>query len=379
MQSGCSTAAGVELWRKQANIDTIITERLRESVVTAEDVRPPLEALDTASLMRETAGSDHRKDYEVKLEGDDQNSALYRRSGNWRYVEEEGDGFQLVKIDNLRTGVSISYSREKDGTRRLGWSRPPWALQPRKEQFSGRSLRGEPAKTILGERCSMYDMMPGVMDAGRLDCLTRDGVPLISNRSSWGRLRSWKAVRLSRKSQPLPQVTLTHDITDPLEAAPITCTSFRRDLPPRTAAYAQLRTFDVGCTMPLMPQLRLTSRVVGLIVGGAACAAAGYAFALMRQYRVTMEQPHTTAQAAIDQSRKRFGGSPMVQDAIRRWTPRNGGIVAKAVSGYQIQVVDTPSLSCVKFTAIAYDVGGEPTYCYEPHTARLVWENSDVE
>ncbi len=69
----------------------------------------------------------------------------------------------------------------------------------------------------------------------------------------------------------------------------------------------------------------------------------------------------------------------MVQDAIRRWTPKNGGTVEKAMSSYQIQVVDTPSLSCVKFAAIAYEVGGEPTYCYEALTTRLVWENSDVE
>lgn len=140
-----------------------------------------------------------------------------------------------------------------------------------------------------------------------------------------------------------------------------------------------MRPFSDDGTMPIMPQRPLTIRVVRLIGVGAVCAATGYAFALSRQSPIITEEPRTAEPAVIDQSRKRFEESPSVQDAIRRWTPKNGGTVEKAMSGYQIQVVDTPSLSCVKFAAIAYDVGGEPTYCYEPHTTRLMWENSDVE
>lgn len=214
LQSGCSTAEGIDLWRKQANIDTITADRLQRAKVTAEEVRPPLEALGTASLMREAAGSDHRGDYEVVLEGEDGSSASYRRSGNWRYVEEQGRGFISIRINNGLTGVAIDYSRGKDGARRLGWSRPPLAPISRRTQFGGRSLPGEPSQTILGERCVMRDMMPGVMDAGQIDCLTKDGVPLISNRTSWGSGRSLRAVRLSRKPQSLAKVSLARAVTD---------------------------------------------------------------------------------------------------------------------------------------------------------------------
>jgi hypothetical protein len=145
------------------------------------------------------------------------------------------------------------------------------------------------------------------------------------------------------------------------------------------SANAHLRTSWRAGTIPAMAHRPVTIRTVGLLAIAAASAATGYAFGLSRQHPTAVEHPITAGATVIAQSRERFGGSPMVQDAIRRWTPKNGGTVEKAMSSYQIQVVDTPSLSCVKFAAVAYDVGGEPTYCYEPRTIRLLWEDSDVE
>jgi hypothetical protein len=214
VQSGCTTPQGIELWFKQANIDTITADSVRQADVTAEDVRLPIETLDTAALMREKVGSDHRGDYEVVLEGDGRNRAIYRKSGNWRYVEEQGGGYTRIAIENDSTGVNISYSREKDGTRRLGWSRPPYGQNPPRLQFRGASLAGAPSQSILGERCSMRDMMPGVMDAGRTDCLTSDDIPLASARSSWGSGYALRAVRLSRKPQALTKVSLARYVTD---------------------------------------------------------------------------------------------------------------------------------------------------------------------
>ena len=128
-----------------------------------------------------------------------------------------------------------------------------------------------------------------------------------------------------------------------------------------------------------MAQRPVTIRAVGVIAMVLVSAAAGYAFGLSRHQALETAESRTAEAAIIARSRESFGSSPIVQDAIRRWTPKNGGRVEKAMSGYQVQVIDTPSMSCVKFAAIAYDVGGEPTYCYEPRTARLVWEKSDVE
>ena len=37
------------------------------------------------------------------------------------------------------------------------------------------------SETVLGETCRWFDMMPGMMDAGRHACLTSDGIMLKEN------------------------------------------------------------------------------------------------------------------------------------------------------------------------------------------------------
>jgi hypothetical protein len=50
------------------------------------------------------------------------------------------------------------------------------------------------------------------------------------------------------------------------------------------------------------------------------------------------------------------------------------------MGGYQIQFVESPFQRCIKFDLVgAYDVGGEPTFCYKPFADRLTYEHSDVE
>lgn len=46
---------------------------------------------------------------------------------------------------------------------------------------------------------------------------------------------------------------------------------------------------------------------------------------------------------------------------------------------YQVQTMSLPGRECVKFALAAFDVGGEPVYCYAKNTVRLVWKNDDVE
>lgn len=213
VQSGCATADGIELWRKQANIDAIFATHVRRVAVAPQAVRLPFEALDTAALMRVGAGTDHRRDYEAVLQGPGGQSALFRRSGNWLYVEENAPGVVSITIHNSATGVAISYSRGRDGTRRLGWSQPPFGANARGVELPGTPLPKTPARTILGERCTMRDLMAGVSDAGRIDCLTTDGIPLLSSRQSWGSGQTLTATRLSRASQSLSKVMLPAAVT----------------------------------------------------------------------------------------------------------------------------------------------------------------------
>ena len=215
VQSGCTTPDGFELWRKQASIDAITATRVRRTEVPLEAVRLPIEALNTAALLTAGANTDHRNDYAVLLHGPSGEIELYRRSGDWRYVAVNGQGAASIDVRNVATGVSISYSRDATGTRRLGWSRPPYADHVREKGMPGAPLAKASRRTILSEQCTMRDLMAGVMDAGRQDCLTKDGIPLLSNRQSWGSERTLTAMRLSRSPQPLAEFRLPAALTQP--------------------------------------------------------------------------------------------------------------------------------------------------------------------
>jgi hypothetical protein len=219
LQSGCATADGLELWRKQASIDAIFATRIRRTTVPPETVRLPIETLDTTALIRAGAGSDHQHDYEVELQGLGGESAVYRRSGDWSYAEENTPRAIFIDIRNTSTGVVISYSRSQNGTRRLGWSRPP-ANETRITALDNTPLTDAPTQTILGERCAMRDLMAGAQDVGRVDCLTADGIPLLSNRWSRGSQSTLNAIRLSRRPQPLATVMLPRALARPASWRP---------------------------------------------------------------------------------------------------------------------------------------------------------------
>ena len=214
-QTGCSTKDGIELWQNQANIDAITATRIQRREVSAEAVRLPIETLNLVRLMQTEPGTDHRQDYDVLLEGAPGRTGLYRRSGNWRYVAETSPDSVSISVRNATTGVEINYSRERDGARRLGWLRPPYGANRRGNDLYRRPLPSSPTRTILGQQCKMYDLMVGVHDAGRVDCLTSDGIPLLSNRSSWGSGYTLEAKRFSRRPQPLADVMLPAALTDP--------------------------------------------------------------------------------------------------------------------------------------------------------------------
>jgi hypothetical protein len=61
------------------------------------------------------------------------------------------------------------------------------------------SLPDKPPETLLGERCTWLDMSPGMMDAERHECRTRDGIPLRIWFWSRGGAASYSAIRLSRR------------------------------------------------------------------------------------------------------------------------------------------------------------------------------------
>src|SRR5262249_40594873 len=70
--------------------------------------------------------------------------------------------------------------------------------------------------TVLGESCDWFDMAPGVMDAGRHECRTRDGIVLKEKNFGWGS-SSWGlvAAHLSRRPISVEEVTLPAELLAP--------------------------------------------------------------------------------------------------------------------------------------------------------------------
>jgi hypothetical protein len=69
--------------------------------------------------------------------------------------------------------------------------------------------------TVLNEHCRWFDMTPGMMDAGRSACLTRDGIALKETHWSRGSGQSWTAVRFARRPVTLNEVTPPAALLDP--------------------------------------------------------------------------------------------------------------------------------------------------------------------
>jgi uncharacterized protein YcfJ len=119
---------------------------------------------------------------------------------------------------------------------------------------------------------------------------------------------------------------------------------------------------------------------VGLLAGALLAGFVGYEIGRTLSEDDRLAFANIAERVVIDRSNAAYRDVPIVQDAIRRWTAKNGGDAQKAMSGYQIQFITTPQQRCIKFDlAGGYDVGGEPTFCYKPFADRLTYEDTDVE
>ena len=215
IQAGCVTAEGVDLWRRQDDIDAIFATKVTRVRVPPSDVRVPTEALDLATWAP-TRPADHTHDYEVEFgwQGPQWPRLTARRSGPWRFVREVRGAAYNVTVTNADEGVGLNYYRERNGVRHLSIYRRPGPHAPF-DEATGVRISGRPDETILGETCHWWDIMAGLEDAGRLECRTADGVPLKVVYIQRGDELVVVAVRLKRERQPLSAVMPTHDISSP--------------------------------------------------------------------------------------------------------------------------------------------------------------------
>lgn len=213
-RSGCVTADGIELWFKHANIDARLATAIRRVAVPPAEVRPPVRFLD----LRAWAGadrSDHRTDYAVTLaeRGSDNGGIVVRRSGAWTSRVEHGwKGDVRVQVLNDEEGLALSYFKDDD-QRSLTISRRS-SSEPKPPESEVRVV-DRPGETILGERCDWWNAMPGVADAGRLECRTPEGAPLKVEVTGRGSGARFTAVSFKRARQTFSSLTPDAEFASP--------------------------------------------------------------------------------------------------------------------------------------------------------------------
>jgi hypothetical protein len=203
VQSGCVTTDGVELWRRQAEIDAIFAAKVVRGPVPASAVRPSAEVLNLDHWVARRRTEDHDKDYEVVLTGPSAERLTVRRSGAWTITESDlGEGGSTLTISSAFDGFYLNFSRDRNGKRQLNIQRGE-PIGDGRERRAGVRVPDRRDDTVLGQACQWWDMMHGAMDAGRLECRTTDGVILKEERIFRGGGTMLVATRLTRKPQLL--------------------------------------------------------------------------------------------------------------------------------------------------------------------------------
>jgi hypothetical protein len=210
---GCVTADGIELWRRTVGHDGDVlssaqaTRVERRSVEPAE-VRPPGDLLSlerwfgTGAWVRVAAPAG-KSDFEVVLAptGNLSEPAMIVRSRYpWRYEDrhDEGKPRRLsIRREDRATGLDMYLGPQGVAERLTMSNRPPDVPTPPWD--SPAPLLDKPPETLLGERCTWLDMIPGVMDLEHHECRTPDGIPLQVWFWSRGGTASYSAIRLSRR------------------------------------------------------------------------------------------------------------------------------------------------------------------------------------
>jgi len=215
-RTSCVTDDGIELWYKVATATYVYTlgeaTRVERRPVLAAETLPPRDALrldqwfDNAAVPAKTP-----PDFEAVLErtdGGPNSTRTIRQRGGWTSVAVH-EGTELRTLDVTHAFGSFRFrfdAATSNAPARLNVMtfRSPPASGPPLPSFEPKGM-GK-TETVLGEQCRWYDMMPGVADAWRGACRTRDGVTLKEEFSSWGDRRSFVAVRFARRPVALDEI-----------------------------------------------------------------------------------------------------------------------------------------------------------------------------
>jgi len=228
----CVTDDGIELsYRIEGSfgvLSSVEATRIARRPVATDEVRPPREVLDVAwwdgrEVAAAAASAGPMPDFEVVMQAvseigagsADRLTRTTRRHFPWTLVEETaGETRRKLVVTNAATGLSIEFAREaKGGSERLLIAKYPPSLSPLVPSVprTGADRHAD----VLGEGCDWFDTSPAIMDAGRGECRTPDGLVLMEDAWSRGGYRHLIAVRVSREPVEAGAVLPPAGVLDP--------------------------------------------------------------------------------------------------------------------------------------------------------------------
>ena len=213
----CVTEDGIELrnWFSSFSLAIAAVSLVRREIPAAEVV-PPSDLFDLKTWLTEepdpsTRPGDATVTMKSQPSGDNPRNVkthITRRHFPWTRVDEiDPDGRRKGHITSESQRLHVGFETSPEGElTNLGLEKILPPLTPGYPRTLTPVSLGE-RDTILGEMCTWFDMWPDVMDAGRHECRTEDGLVLKERRYTRGSAFELVAVRVDREPVPLSQVS----------------------------------------------------------------------------------------------------------------------------------------------------------------------------
>lgn len=196
---GCVTRDGIEVarWtsgRTGADLGERVTGYyLYRGKMDDKDVRPTAASLNIAAWLGAAAGADDGREVVLKAEGSAETITI-RRQGGWTLTETVNADGSRDLFSERDDGVTVSARISAAGAPLSYIARRGQAPQPAAE-----ARLQEPARTVFGQACDWYDVMPYAADIGRHECRAADGVVLAIRKLERGETTTLTATAVNRR------------------------------------------------------------------------------------------------------------------------------------------------------------------------------------
>jgi hypothetical protein len=207
IENSCLTDDGILLWRKVYYGDKLVHSAraiaIKRRQVGLDEVTVPASALKLSSY--------GHWDRQVKGTPNDQvrfdSGSVVRRIGTLKVTQETFPNVTQHTWSNGTHWLSVSVNTDGSLDNLMVGPTPPIfpAMKPQ-------PMKPRRFLTIIGERCELFEMRPGVADAGLTECLRKDGLSLKRIYESRGAPRYYNAMSVSRGKMTVKDVAPPTDI-----------------------------------------------------------------------------------------------------------------------------------------------------------------------